>query len=143
MLTEDERANIDDASTDFRWHEIIELLEFAEKTKKSYDELLDKRLAVRTAILINGLLTVTITLLFFSDKANTLLSIPCFVIGVSIMFYFQLSEGKLMRRISVERKAVNTIVDLLRENLHVFTRKLSELQKIQLKTRLSRFDIQS
>ncbi len=144
MLTEDERSNIDDTSTDFNWHEIIELLEFAERTKKSYDELLDKRLAVKAAIAINLLLTATATAWFFSvSKENILFSIPCSVLGLSVMFYFQNSESRLTRKISVERKALNTVIDLLRENLYMFTKKLSTLQEIQLKTRLSRFDIQA
>jgi hypothetical protein len=49
---------------------------------------------------------------------------------------------KIRRRIKSDLRALGSIVDLLRENFLPLTSHLSELQKIQLKIHISRFDVE-
>jgi hypothetical protein len=140
MLGGNEVYNVENNSSDFRWCEIIELLDFLERTRESYEKLLDKRLNVTLASVLNSFFTIVIISLVV--RINILLIFPCSSISLSVMFYLQFSHKKLMKRIAIERGAANKIVELLNKNLYL-TNSLSNLQKVHLSIRLSMFDFQA
>jgi hypothetical protein len=160
MLTDDEKSKLGNLPIDDRkiqapnWHEIEDLLDFADKLKTKCDDVSD-RIFLLDTIQIFLLLVFIGAIVFIGNFfakynisllniADIIISHPfgLFLLGLfSISVFSETSLRKLRRRIKSDRRALDSIVDLLRENHNLMTENFSELQKIQLKIKLSRFEI--
>jgi hypothetical protein len=166
MLTDDEKFEFDDRYLDVKnhespsWKEIEKLLKFAEeldvKCDSSYDRifLLDA-LQLFSIINIIASLPVVLTILQYVEREDFFIfanySSPRFIALFVVVGFFLLSGifsvlsemylRKIRRRIKSDLRALDSIVDVIRENFLSITRHLSELQKIQLKIHMSRFNV--
>jgi hypothetical protein len=159
MITNDEKSEFDAPSFKAQsnkspnWEEIESLLKFAEELKTKNDTSYD------SIFLFNWLQVFIILVSFFVliflwchikvfPRINSAYSSPDFIRGAIALFFlfigFVASEKylrKIRRRIKSDSRVLGLIVDLLRENSRLITSNLSDLQKIQLKICMSRFDI--
>lgn len=166
MLTDDEKSEFYERYLDVKnhespsWKEIEKLLKFAEeldvKCDSSYDRifLLDA-LQLFSIINIIASFPVIITILQYVEREDFFIfanySSPRFIALFVVIGFFLLSGifsvlsemylRKTRRRIKSDLRALDSIVDVIRENFLPITRHLSELQKIQLKIHMSRFNV--
>ena len=161
MLTDDERSSVDNKHIDEQgfvppnWQEVEDLLDFAERLKLKCDDLSDKifvwdvyqMFSVVFIILIisarNFIYHSYISFTREGFESNFLIIIVSFLlVDVVLLIFSEAILRQLRRKILTDLSALNSIIDLLRENYSLLTQNFSELQKIQLKIKLSRFDIE-
>jgi ABC-type bacteriocin/lantibiotic exporter with double-glycine peptidase domain len=165
MVTDDEKSELEHYNIDTEknlvpnWDEIEDLLNFADKLKTKCDDLSDRIFLLNSLrVFLMGTIigSIICSAFIFSQKGIIFLdpihnvSIPLifFLCGFILILLFSLTfvealTRKFQRRNISDLRALNSIVDLIRENHHLITRNFSELQKIQLKVQLSRFDIET
>jgi hypothetical protein len=165
MLTDDEKSQLEHYDIDTgkslvpNWEEIEDLLSFADKLKAKCDDLSDRIFLLNSlrVFLIGGIIGSIICSAFiflrkgiiFLDIIHSMPILSIFFLCGFILFLLvsltlvETLMRKFHRRIISDLRALNSIVDLFRENYHLMTRDFSELQKIQLKIQLSRFDIET
>jgi hypothetical protein len=164
MLTDNDIFEFNDRRKPPNWVEIEELLNFAEELKTKCDEFSDRMflldilqvfasfIAVGTTVIATAFFHVT-GIGFFDIIGNRSSQFNIFWIGISLLFFFivfivfavfsEMYIRKIRRRIRSDLRALDSIIDLLRENYDLITATFSELQKIHLKIKLSRFDIET
>jgi hypothetical protein len=152
MLTDDEKSQLEHYDIDTgenlvpNWDEIEDLLNFADKLKTKCDDLSDKIFLLNSlrVFLTGGIIgSIICSAFLFLRKGVVFLDIIHNVSIVSIFFscgfililLFSLTlvetlTRKFHRRIISDLRALNSIVDLIRENYQLMTRDFSELQKI-------------
>jgi hypothetical protein len=152
MITNDEKSESDaphvkvQSNKSPNWEEIESLLKFAEELKTKNDTSYDSIFLFNWLQIFIILVSIFVfTFLLCHIKAY---SSPDFIRSAIALFFlfigFVASEKylrKIRRRIKSDSRALGLIVDLLRENSRLITSNLSDLQKIQLKICMSRFDI--
>lgn len=153
MLTDDEKSNLDDLhikDVEFvdaksplnDWQDISELLDFSDKLKSRCDIYADRIILLNT-VKIFAIVPITIKIIFGIALGFDIYNILLINTGLALFFYSEFLIRELQKRISTDIRALDTIVNLLRENLTLVTQSCSNLQKIQLKIKLSRFDVKS
>lgn len=160
MITNDEKSELDDPRFNVQnnkfpsWKEIESLLKFAEELKTKNDNSYDSIFLLswfQIVIMITFLFVFTF--LIYQIKtfppSNGAYLFPDFMwsaIGLSFSLVSIVSSEmylrKIRRRIKSDSRALGSIMALLRENNRLTTSNLSDLQKIQLKIFMSRFDIE-
>jgi hypothetical protein len=165
MLTDDEKSKFDDRYFDAKnnkaptWKEIETLLNFAEQLKTKCDYSYD-RIFLLDSLQFFSVFTIFpaffliielwqknnrgfIIAAYYSSTEFTVLLVAIGFLLLSCLFlvFSKMYLQKIRRRIKSDLRALSSIVDLLRENFNPLTADLSDLQKIQLKIHMSRFDI--
>jgi flagellar biosynthesis protein FliQ len=159
MLTDDEKPKLDYWHIDDKknqapnWLVVEDLLGFADKLKTKCDDVSD-RIFLLNSLQIFSCLILSLAITFFT----AFLSVNYFeisaafiwiILAVLVLTFFgfwifiDMSLIKLRRRVRSDQRALDSVVSLLRDNYNQITEDFSELQKIQLKIRLSRFNIQT
>jgi hypothetical protein len=165
MLTEHEKSKLDrhiDGKENQapNWLIVEDLLDFADRLKTKCDDVSD-RIFLRDSFQLLMMLAFILAVIFiaiigwkhdvhlkdiFEGKISGLSYVVLTIFGLTSLISFVLIEmslRKLRRRMINDLKAVDSIVDLLHENYSPITKDFSELQRIQFKIKLSRFDIKS
>jgi ABC-type multidrug transport system fused ATPase/permease subunit len=166
MLTDDAKPKLDDRHSDDEklqvpgWSEIESLLSHADKLKTKCDSVSDRLflLFLFQVFCCLVLFSALICLAFISWKhgihakdifdGNFSGQFNAFLIIVAVLSFLpigfvELFLRKLRRRMRSDRRALDSIVGLLRENYYLMTKNFSKLQKIQFEIRLCRFDIET
>lgn len=144
MITEDEESKFDDRYIDYlqsdspKWQEIEDLLDFAEKLKTKCDDLSDRMYILNTLIMCSSVTLVALATV--SSMIPWLFIYYYFAFFLLLVIYYMF-KNKIETRRRSESRALNSAIGFLRENQLLLTRDFSELQKIHLKIKLSRFDI--
>jgi hypothetical protein len=142
------------------WSEIEALLSHADKLKIKCDSISDLLFLLFSlqVFCFLGLVSALICLAFIDWKHGIHIKdildhnfsgqFNAFLIIVAVLFFssivpIELFLRKLRRRMRSDRRALDSIVGLLRENYYLMTKNFSELQKIQFEIRLCRFDIET
>jgi ABC-type multidrug transport system fused ATPase/permease subunit len=166
MLTDDAKSKLDDRHIDDKklqapdWSEIEALLSHADKLKIKCDSISDQLFLLFSLQVFCslGLVSAFICLTFISWKhgihvkdilnGNFSGQFNAFLIIVAVVFFLSIAPielflRKLRRRVRSDRRALDSIVGLLRENYYLMTKNFSELQKIQFEIRLCISDIET
>jgi hypothetical protein len=156
MITEDEGFKFNDKYIDYeqsippKWQEIEDLLNFAEELKKKYDNIsnriyfLDIAFVILSiAFVIAGIVCLNSARSYntFSTNDYTLISFTYLIIFLVLLQSYVMFRNKMQRRRKSDSRALDSVIRFLRENNSFLTKNFSELQKIHLKIKLSRFDI--
>jgi hypothetical protein len=156
MITEDEEFKFNDQYIDHeqsippKWQEIENLLNFAEELKRKYNNIsnriyfLDTTFVVlNSALVIIGIIHLNSTRNYntFSINDSTLISFTYVIVFLVLFQSYVVFRNKMQRRRKSDSRALDSVIRFLRENNSLLTKNLSELQKIHLKIKLSRFDI--
>jgi hypothetical protein len=152
MITNDEIKLEDKPSNDKNnespsWEEIELLLNFAEELKTEIDASYDKIFVLNCfQIVIILLFLFVIKPLFLANDSYLFSDLSWESIGLLVLLaiFGVFSEIYLRgkrRRIKSDSMALESIINLIRENSRFITSNLSSLQKIQLKIYTARFDI--
>jgi hypothetical protein len=159
MLTDDEKPKLDYRHIDDKknqapnWLVVEDLLGFADKLKAKCDDVSD-RIFLLSSLQMFSLLIFSLAITLFSVFASVAsVKIPAgyfwFVLaGLVLIFsafyiFAEISLAKLCKRVKSDLRVLDSVVNLLRDNYNQITEDFSELQKIQLKIRLSRFNIKT
>jgi Domain of unknown function (DUF4407) len=136
-----EKSSLDD------WQEVNNLLDYAEKIKNKCDKLSD-RIFLFDAIqlfLIVSIIIFSITVFAgipeFHLNINHIYVVLLYFWGLLLFLFIEASSRILKIRISTDKKRLDSITELLRENSSLLSKNWSQLEKIQLKIKLSLFDI--
>jgi hypothetical protein len=160
MLTDNDIFELDDRRKPPDWGEIEELLSFAEELKTKCDEFSDRMFLLDMFQAFSSFIAIAITVVaiaFFHFAGFSFFDILVgqYVswIGIFLLFFpvvlivftvaSEMYARKIRRRIRSDLRALDSIVYLLRENHDLITATFSELQKIHLRIKLSRFDIET
>jgi Domain of unknown function (DUF4407) len=131
------------------WQEINDLLKYAEKLKNRCDELSDRIFLLNTVqlflIFLISFFSATIFGIipgFYLNASTGNIIIPLtYVAGMLSFLFIEASSRILKIRISTDKRGLDSTIDFLRENSSLLSKDWSSLEKIQLKIKLSLFDI--
>jgi hypothetical protein len=131
------------------WQEINDLLKYAEKLKNRCDELSDRIFLLNTVqlflIFLISFFSATIFGIipgFYLNERTSSVIIPLtYVAGMLSFLFIEASSRILKIRISTDKRGLDSTIDFLRENSSLLSKDWSSLEKIQLKIKLSLFDI--
>jgi hypothetical protein len=156
MITEDEEFKFDDQSIDYRqstppsWQEIEDLLDFAEELKKKYDNISNRIYFLNITFVVLNIAFVTVGIVHmnstrnyntFSTNDSTFILYTYLIVFIVLLQSYVMFRNKMQRKRKLESRALDSVIRFLRENNSFLTKNFSELQKIHLKIKLSRFDI--
>jgi hypothetical protein len=150
MITEDEEFKFNDKCIDYeqsippKWQEIEDLLNFAEELKKKCDIMSIGIYFLNTIFAFLSMSFLIVGGDFCLKHFNDITFVPAayflLLFYISLMAYVTFRD-KMERGKRSELRALNSVIGFLRENHALLTRDFSDLQKIHLKIKLSRFDI--
>jgi Domain of unknown function (DUF4407) len=141
-------SNHEKSSSD-DWQEINDLLDYAEKLKSRCDGLSDRIFLLNTVQLFLAFSIIAFSVTIFGLVPGLYLAVNLSHIailliyfGSTLSFLFIEALSRILRiRISTDKRGLDSTVDFLRENSYLFSKDWSRLEKIQLKIKLSLFDI--
>jgi hypothetical protein len=160
FITDDEKSEFDEPFFDVqknklpRWKEIESLLKFAGELETKCDASYDSIFLLSWFQIVDILASFFVFIfLVYQIKTFPLINgaylSPDFRWGVIGLFFLliclissEMYLRKIRRKIKSDLRALGSIVYLIRENSRLITSDLSDFQKIQLKIRMSRFDIE-
>jgi hypothetical protein len=157
MLTDDEKPKLDYRHIDDKknqvpnWLVVEDLLGFADKLKAKCDDVSD-RIFLLNSLQIFSFLIFFVGFVAFTSVASAknisteyflTISVGLLLTLFAFCIFVEISLIKLRRRVRSDLRALDSVINLLRDNYTPITEDFSELQKIQLKIRLSRFDIKT
>jgi Domain of unknown function (DUF4407) len=131
------------------WQEINDLLDYAEKLKSRCDGLSDRIFFLNTVQLFLAFSIIAFSIAIFArvpglylDVNLSLIAILLIYFGAVLSFLFIEALSRILKiRISTDKRGLDSTIDFLRENSYLFSKDWSHLEKIQLKIKLSLFDI--
>lgn len=143
------QSNNHEKSSSDDWQEINDLLDYAEKLKSRCDGLSDRIFLLNTVQLFLAFSIIAFSVAIFGLVPGLYLGVNLSRIaiilvyfGVILSFLFIEALSRILKiRISTDKRGLDSTIDFLRENSYLFSKDWSRLEKIQLKIKLSLFDI--
>jgi Domain of unknown function (DUF4407) len=143
------QSNNHEKSSSDDWQEINDLLDYAEKLKSRCDGLSDRIFFLNTVQLFLAFSIIAFSVTIFGlvpglylDVNLSRIAILLIYFGATLSFLFIEALSRILRiRISTDKRGLDSTIDFLRENSYLFSKDWSRLEKIQLKIKLSLFDI--
>ncbi len=170
MLTDDEKSKLyeryigENKLQEPNWLDIKDLLNFAEELRTKCDNVSNRMVMLKTLQIFSSFVIAIISVIIIAFVGNIRISsiheIPAssqfniiswiplflpllFIMHILFLVAIESCSRRTRNKVKSDLRALNLIVNLLRDNHNVLAKNLSELQKTHLKVKLSRFDVET